>query len=67
MITIQVNKEEISIAKNTNILQLLEHINSPTKGIAVAIHQNIISQTNWEAHILQNKDQVLIIQATQGG
>ena len=67
MITIQVNKTEISIAKNTNILQLLQHINSPIKGVAVAIHQNIIYQTNWQTHILQDKDHVLIIQATQGG
>lgn len=67
MITIYVNKKEISVAANTNILQLLQHINSPQKGIAVAIQENIVSHTNWKTQLLKDKDNVLIIQATQGG
>lgn len=67
MIAISVNEKEILLKPNTNILELLQHLNSPLKGIAVAINQNIIQQSNWETQQLENQDQVLIIQATQGG
>ncbi|MEP1489048.1 MAG: sulfur carrier protein ThiS [Algibacter sp.] len=67
MITICVNKKEVQLNPNTTVLELLQHLNSPLKGIAVAIDQNIIQHTNWETQQLENQDQVLIIQATQGG
>jgi sulfur carrier protein len=38
-----------------------------TKGIAVAINQNIIPKTKWESTLLKDKDSVMIIKATQGG
>ncbi|GAA4234143.1 hypothetical protein GCM10022291_12910 [Postechiella marina] len=67
MITIYVNQKEVSLKPNTNILQLLQSLNSPLQGIAVAIKDDIIPNANWEKHLLSNQDQVLIIQATQGG
>ncbi|MEP5338832.1 MAG: sulfur carrier protein ThiS [Algibacter sp.] len=67
MITICVNKKEVQLNPNTTVLELLQHLNSPLKGIAVAIDQNIIQQSNWKTQQLENQDQVLIIQATQGG
>ncbi|WP_034042445.1 sulfur carrier protein ThiS [Wocania ichthyoenteri] len=67
MITIYVNEKEVELKPNTNILQLLQFLNSPLKGIAVAINQNIIPNANWATQRLVNQDQILIIQATQGG
>ncbi|WP_411273116.1 sulfur carrier protein ThiS [Daejeonella sp.] len=42
-------------------------LNTPSTGIAVAVNQAIISKANWERHILNPGDQVIIIKATQGG
>ena len=67
MITIYVNEKKVQLKPNTNVLELLQHLNSPLKGIAVAINQNIIPNTNWKTQQLANQDQILIIQATQGG
>lgn len=67
MITISVNKKEVQLKPNTNVLELLQRLKSPLKGVAVAINQNIISNTNWQTQQLAHQDQVLIIQATQGG
>lgn len=67
MITINVNEKELQLKPNTNILELLQQLNSPLKGIAVAIDQNIIPNANWKTQQLVNQDRVLIIQATQGG
>ncbi|MCK8142202.1 sulfur carrier protein ThiS [Flavobacterium sp. I-SCBP12n] len=36
-------------------------------GIAVAINNIVIPKSNWNSHILQETDEILIISATQGG
>ena len=67
MITIHLNEQLLNIDKNTNISQLLLQKNYPQTGIAVAINQQIISKTLWEEQQLRDGDNILIIQATQGG
>ncbi|WP_188048915.1 sulfur carrier protein ThiS [Flavobacterium sp. GP15] len=36
-------------------------------GIAVAINNIVIPKSNWNSHIIQETDEILIISATQGG
>ncbi|MCR8667265.1 sulfur carrier protein ThiS [Aestuariibaculum sp. M13] len=67
MITIQLNERKLNIDTNVNISQLLLQENYPQIGIAVAINQQIISKVNWANQQLQDGDNILIIQATQGG
>jgi sulfur carrier protein len=67
MTTIRINEKLLEIDSDFNILQLLEHIKSPQNGIAVAINDTIILRKLWESKKLSENDNVLIIQATQGG
>lgn len=67
MITIQVNEAAMEIEENFNLHQLLQKINTTLDGIAVAINNTIISKDQWETRSLSQDDNVLIIQATQGG
>lgn len=67
MITIQLNERKLNIETNVNILQLLLQENYPQIGIAVAINQQIISKADWANQLLKDGDNILIIQATQGG
>jgi len=67
MITIKVNEVMMEVEDKFNISQLLKHTNSAIDGIAVAINNEIISKSNWETKQLLNNDNILIIQATQGG
>lgn len=67
MIKLLVNENAIEINTDFNILQLLNQINSPQDGIAVAVNNTIISKNSWESKTLLENDNVLIIQATQGG
>lgn len=50
-------------------LEVLLAIELPQKrkGIAVALNNRIIPQSFWAETILNNKDSILIITATQGG
>ncbi|SNR39602.1 sulfur carrier protein [Maribacter sedimenticola] len=67
MITIWVNEERLEFEEGTSILHLLQHLDSPKTGIAVAIQNAIVPKNLWESTILSNDDNILIIQATQGG
>jgi sulfur carrier protein len=50
-------------------LEALIHLEArgKSKGIAVAVNNQVIPKTDWGNTILQDKDSVLIITATQGG
>ncbi len=67
MIPIRVNEKFLEIKNGFNIQQLLEQINSPQDGVAVAVNNTIILKNLWESKTLSKNDNVLIIQATQGG
>ncbi|GGZ17334.1 hypothetical protein GCM10007049_07270 [Echinicola pacifica] len=38
-----------------------------SRGIAIAINDEVIPKNHWEDHALKENDQILIIKATQGG
>jgi len=38
-----------------------------TKGIAIAINNEVIPKNSWENHLLREQDNVTIITATAGG
>lgn len=42
-------------------------ISQKQNGIAVAINNTVIPKSNWNSHLLQETDEILIISATQGG
>lgn len=67
MIKLWVNENSMEINNDFNLLQLLHHIKSPQEGIAVAVNNSIISKNSWASKTLYENDNVLIIQATQGG
>lgn len=58
----QFNAESLSV-------QSLLDLEIPHKqnGIAVAINNTVIPKINWNKHLVQETDEILIISATQGG
>ncbi|NMH86001.1 sulfur carrier protein ThiS [Flavivirga algicola] len=67
MIKISVNETVLEVEETITIPKLLVKIKSPTKGIAFAINNQIIAKELWDSHNINSNDQILIIQATQGG
>ncbi|EEP98117.1 hypothetical protein yruck0001_1420 [Yersinia ruckeri ATCC 29473] len=47
--------------------QLLTQLDYNQPGSALAINQTIIPRNNWDTHILQDGDDVLLFQAIAGG
>ena len=63
-----INQEIKTIDENVDLLTLLESLQlSSKKGIAIAVNNTVISKNNWKSHIIQERDKITIITATQGG
>ena len=63
-----VNNQPIQTEEQTSLLSLLlSQVGENTKGLAVAINEEVIPKYEWDKTILNQHDQVLIIKATQGG
>ncbi|WP_337968475.1 sulfur carrier protein ThiS [uncultured Flavobacterium sp.] len=58
----QFNVESLSV-------QSLLDLEIPNKqnGIAVAVNNTVVPKLNWNQHLIQETDEILIISATQGG
>lgn len=64
--TFLINGAEISSDHN-KLDAVLEELNLPETGIAIAVNDEVVSKKNWTTTILNEKDKILIITATQGG
>ncbi|MCB9426942.1 MAG: sulfur carrier protein ThiS [Flavobacteriales bacterium] len=67
MITVHVNDTVHSIAVDSSIVDLLSQLEISANGIAIAIDQQIIPQSEWGNYKLQDQQNILLIKATQGG
>jgi sulfur carrier protein len=63
-----VNNQPIQTEEQTSLLSLVySQVGENSKGLAVAINEEVIPKNEWDKTILNQQDQVLIIKATQGG
>ena len=67
MIPISVNNKEQQCSANTTLKEILVQLHINTEGIAVAINDSVVPKKEWASTTFVAKDQILIIQATQGG
>ena len=66
---LKINNQTKQFATDSLTVQALLDLEIPIKqnGIAFAINDTIIPKSNWNSHIIQETDDILIISATQGG
>jgi sulfur carrier protein len=65
---IHVNSNETDLNERDFLFTLLKKLNLEEKrGIAVAVNARVIPRKNWDDFELKENDQVIIIQASQGG
>lgn len=62
------NNQTKEIGSQLSLQYLLnDWIGEKQKGIAVAVNDTVIPKAKWEQYFLNEKDNVIIIKATQGG
>ncbi|MDR2512955.1 MAG: sulfur carrier protein ThiS [Puniceicoccales bacterium] len=66
--TILVNDDPREISPGLSLSQFMETLALPSfNGIAVAVNNELAPRPTWGQRLLAKGDQLLIIQATQGG
>jgi len=65
---VSVNNTIWEVADSCTIADVLLKADMTTQqGIAVAVNNSVITRIDWPTFMLQEKDQITIIKATQGG
>jgi sulfur carrier protein len=66
---LKINNQTKQFPLDSLTVQALLDLEIPEKqnGIALAINNTVIPKSNWNTHIIQETDDILIISATQGG
>ncbi|MFV8361903.1 sulfur carrier protein ThiS [Flavobacterium sp. ZT3P35] len=66
---LKINNQTKQFTTDSLSVQALLDLEIPEKqnGIAVAINNTVIPKSDWNSHLIQETDDILIISATQGG
>lgn len=65
---ITINQQVFEVSDRTNLQTIIsEKLGGDTKGMAIAVNQNVIAKAAHHDYLLQPNDSIIIIQATQGG
>ncbi len=62
-----VNGKPESIAENSNLTDLINHLTLGGSRIAVELNREIVPHSNYKSQVLQDGDNVEIVQAIGGG
>jgi sulfur carrier protein len=66
--TITINNKEVEVVAQEALQQIVfNQIGENSKGIAVAVNGQVISKDLWSSTTVNERDDILIIKATQGG
>lgn len=63
-----INNQKTEVRAEQSLQDLLTemHMNA-SRGIAIAINNEVVPKTAWQSQFLRESDKVTIIKATQGG
>ena len=64
---IQFNDEAMQCAVGQTVSDLLATLNQLKPGTALALNQQILPRDQWQQHIVQEGDQILLLQVIAGG
>lgn len=64
---IRANNEDVDL-KTNGLLELLDILRiAEKKGIAIAVNDQVVARKEWSRFVLKTDDEVIIIEAAQGG
>ncbi|MDC0728761.1 sulfur carrier protein ThiS [Phytobacter diazotrophicus] len=64
---IQFNDTPMQFDDALTVSDLLQQLDQLKPGAALALNQQILPRERWEAHIVQDGDQILLFQVIAGG
>ncbi len=68
LMQIILNESGVEVSPQSTLQSALEQTDHASqKGIAVAVNNKVVPRAQWESHVLEENDKVLVITATKGG
>ncbi len=65
---ININNQSYQFNENTSLENAIKTLNlEDTKGIALALNEEIIPRSKWNETVLYNEDKIILIGAVAGG
>ncbi|EPL9572004.1 sulfur carrier protein ThiS [Providencia rettgeri] len=64
---ILINDQNMTLDAPLTVKQLFEALGRSTAGTALAINQVIIPKSQWDSHLINDQDNILLFQAIAGG
>ncbi|EPL6456901.1 MULTISPECIES: sulfur carrier protein ThiS [Providencia] len=64
---ILINDQNMTLDAPLTVNQLFEVLGRSTTGTALAINQVIIPKSQWDSHLINDQDNILLFQAIAGG
>jgi len=64
---ILVNGDPSGVAPGTTVRELLDVLDAPDRGIAVAVDGEVVPRGAWAATVLADETRVEVVMAVQGG
>ncbi len=62
-----VNGEKRQSLNGLTVAQLMDELQTPLQGTAVAVNGKVAKRADWEGFILKDGDEILVISAAYGG
>lgn len=62
-----VNGQKRQLVDGLTVRQLMDEMQTPVQGTAVAVNGKVAKRTDWDGFILKEGDEILVISAAYGG
>ena len=63
-----INNNGLELPEQAKLADAMKRLNiSSQRGVAIAINNTVVPKSEWETHVLQPEDRIIVIKATQGG
>lgn len=66
-IGITVNGQPVQVAPQSTLADLIESLNRPARGVAVAVNREVVPRRMWAERVLNAGDRVDVVNAIGGG
>jgi sulfur carrier protein len=66
-VNVRINGREVDIIPGSPLGAVVETVTTATKGVAVAVNDEIVPRAAWSHHEIADGDRIEIVTAKQGG
>lgn len=66
-LTIELNQTPTTLSRPMTLNEMLRELDIPAQGLALAVNQTVIPQTQWDSTPVNDRDSIQLFQAIAGG